>query len=304
MKMTYKLLAIAFWIPAVLAMPALARAAEEPADRPSAEEQRADDPLDRAIEALNDAGVPEELRRRVERELRDAQAQAGREVRPQRRREATADRPQRRREREEAWDRVQRLQRELEQARRQAERVERQSRRMPPGWGGPRAEHQTPRFMIGVMLREDDDDRLVIEEVTVDSPADVAGVRPGDVVDQVDGQPVEEPGDVSQRVQRAGREHREVELVVTRNDQQLQITIEPRQMAATGPAGRHGRSPAPWPFPGGMWPGGTDGLAQLPWQRDIQRLEQQLEELARQVDQLWQQLEQDRDEEADGPIDL
>lgn len=80
-----------------------------------------------------------------------------------------------------------------------------------------------------------------IENVLEGSPADSAGIRPGDRIVELDGSPVREWSDLSRGVER--RPGQEVELVVERDGERRQLTVVPRVevRAAGGDTLRFGR---------------------------------------------------------------
>lgn len=72
-----------------------------------------------------------------------------------------------------------------------------------------------------------------ITEVTVGSPAEGAGIKPGDMVLSVDGDDVDTFTDMSVALQLAGK--RPIELRIDRNGELIKITLEPEVMIVNTP---------------------------------------------------------------------
>jgi len=67
---------------------------------------------------------------------------------------------------------------------------------------------------------------LMVRGVVANSPADEAGIEPGDIILEVDGQPVHRQGDV-QDILNSGEEGAEITLLLLRNGQEEEITLKP-----------------------------------------------------------------------------
>ncbi|GBD41002.1 Periplasmic serine endoprotease DegP [bacterium HR39] len=98
------------------------------------------------------------------------------------------------------------------------------------------------RGWLGVLIQPVDEDiqkalglpearGALVSRVEPGSPADRAGVRPGDVIVGLDGQPVEDPRDLAKKVARAGPGHR-AEIEVVREGGRRVIQVELAEMPA------------------------------------------------------------------------
>jgi len=67
---------------------------------------------------------------------------------------------------------------------------------------------------------------LIVRAVVADSPADQAGIEPGDIILEVDGQPIHRQGDM-QDIVNSGEEGAEITLLLLRNGQEEEITLKP-----------------------------------------------------------------------------
>ena len=67
---------------------------------------------------------------------------------------------------------------------------------------------------------------LMVRGVVANSPADEAGIELGDIILEVDGQPVHRQGDV-QDILNSGEEGAEITLLLLRNGQEEEITLKP-----------------------------------------------------------------------------
>ena len=81
-------------------------------------------------------------------------------------------------------------------------------------------------FMVGVHEECPTCDRVQVYDVRVDTPADRAGLRTGDVFVSIDGQPVREASEVRQIVRSRGG--RETEVVMERDGRPLTLRLTPR----------------------------------------------------------------------------
>lgn len=68
---------------------------------------------------------------------------------------------------------------------------------------------------------------LIIEQVVPDSPAERAGIQPGDLLMQLDGKPLKLPEDLQAAVQRSGG--KKIELLLRRGDRELTIVAAPEK---------------------------------------------------------------------------
>ena len=73
---------------------------------------------------------------------------------------------------------------------------------------------------------------LLISSVTENSPADKAGLRAGDVITDVDGQRVEQVGDLSRAINR--RDSGEITLTVVRDKKQRTVKVTPERSETPG----------------------------------------------------------------------
>jgi regulator of sigma E protease len=69
-------------------------------------------------------------------------------------------------------------------------------------------------------------DGLIVRAVVADSPAEEAGIEPGDIILEVDGQPIHRQGDM-QDIVNSGEEGAEITLSILRNGQDKEITLKP-----------------------------------------------------------------------------
>jgi serine protease Do len=81
---------------------------------------------------------------------------------------------------------------------------------------------RTSSFGLGLA---DEDGRVVVQRVAPDGPAD-GKLRPGDVIQEIDRQPVAGAGDVASKLRAAPRD-RPVLLRIKRGDQSRYVAIEP-----------------------------------------------------------------------------
>jgi regulator of sigma E protease len=70
-------------------------------------------------------------------------------------------------------------------------------------------------------------DGLIVRAVVADSPAEEAGIEPGDIILEVDGQPIHRQGDM-QDIVNSGEEGAEITLSILRNGQDKEITLKPK----------------------------------------------------------------------------
>jgi S1-C subfamily serine protease len=101
------------------------------------------------------------------------------------------------------------------------------------GFDQPRLEQllaSTAReFRLGAAVAAAKGDGLYVGQVRPGSPADVAGLRPGDVIEAVNGRPPAGVEDFQQRLQALGRLVDTVSLAVSRQGAQLTLTIPMRR---------------------------------------------------------------------------
>ena len=76
----------------------------------------------------------------------------------------------------------------------------------------------------------------LVTAVTDNGPAATAGLRAGDVITAVDGEPVDSPGDISRAINR--KREGDVTLTVIRNKSQQTIRVTPREGKFSGTLGR------------------------------------------------------------------
>lgn len=81
----------------------------------------------------------------------------------------------------------------------------------------------------GVQIKRDRG--VVIVGVVKNSPAARSGLRPGDIIEQINGSAIENSTQVQQRVDQAGLGN-PLELTVTRNAQQQKVTVRPEALPA------------------------------------------------------------------------
>jgi regulator of sigma E protease len=67
---------------------------------------------------------------------------------------------------------------------------------------------------------------LIVRAVVADSPAEEAGIEPGDIILEVEGQPIHRQGDM-QDIVNSGEEGAEITLSLLRNGQEEEITLKP-----------------------------------------------------------------------------
>ena len=77
---------------------------------------------------------------------------------------------------------------------------------------------------------------LLVTSVTEDGPAAKAGVKAGDVITAIDGEPVDSPGDISRAINR--KKEGDVALTVIRNKAQQTIRVTPRDGGFSGGMGQ------------------------------------------------------------------
>ena len=68
---------------------------------------------------------------------------------------------------------------------------------------------------------------LMVHAVTVNSSAEAAGIKPGDIIREVEGQPVHRWGDM-QEIVNSVEEGAEATLLLSRNGHEMQITVTPK----------------------------------------------------------------------------
>ena len=73
---------------------------------------------------------------------------------------------------------------------------------------------------------------VLVTSVTEGGPAAKAGIKAGDVITAVEGEPVDSPGDISRVINR--KKEGDVSLAIVRNKSQQTITVTPRQGGFTG----------------------------------------------------------------------
>jgi regulator of sigma E protease len=111
--------------------------------------------------------------------------------------------------------------------------------------GGPVANYLFASILVfGVALtgwpKETPTSPMVVESVSAGSPAERAGLRPGDAVLEIDGAPVRDIGEVSARnAPRAGEPTR---YLVRRGDTSLDVTITPQSTHGRGTIGVSAKS--------------------------------------------------------------
>jgi len=112
----------------------------------------------------------------------------------------------------------------LEPAQERADRGTAGSSERHEGAAGMRVEPLTPDLArnLGVEATHG----LVVREVEPNGPAAVAGLQPGDVITQANGQAIEGPGELRSALESAGQ--RPVLLLVTRDGSTIFLTIRPR----------------------------------------------------------------------------
>lgn len=104
---------------------------------------------------------------------------------------------------------------------------------LPPAVAVPVGE-----YWLGVLCRPADDlpraesgtadeSALRIEQVVPDSPAERAGIQPGDVLLRLDGKPLKQPEDLQAAVQQSGGKR--IELRLRRSDRELTISVVPEK---------------------------------------------------------------------------
>ncbi len=101
-----------------------------------------------------------------------------------------------------------------------------------------------PRYVLGIALQTAGDEwseeegseekdqtngRLTIAEVMEGSAAETAGLEEGDVIISVDGDEVESPQSVIEKVQVAGKEDRKVKVIVLRDNEEKTIEVQPKK---------------------------------------------------------------------------
>ena len=83
-----------------------------------------------------------------------------------------------------------------------------------------------PRPWLGMLVHDDDDDGLVVVGIYRGCPADKAGLRPGDIVLRVDGQPVRNLAHLFRTVWSLGDAGVEVALLVLRDAELRETTVK------------------------------------------------------------------------------
>jgi S1-C subfamily serine protease len=81
-------------------------------------------------------------------------------------------------------------------------------------------------------VRVQADRGILIARVVPGSPADTAGLRPGDVIQQINNQPVTTAGAVQQLIEKSGV-GANMQMQLQRNDKTLQVTVQPGPRPAT-----------------------------------------------------------------------
>ena len=76
---------------------------------------------------------------------------------------------------------------------------------------------------------------LQIESVFEDSPAEKAGLKPGDILTRIDNMPIKQAVEVSDGVQDAGKADRTIKLEWTRNGEKLSAEIKPTNQPQSSP---------------------------------------------------------------------
>ena len=100
-----------------------------------------------------------------------------------------------------------------------------------------------PRYVIGVALGSDEDDdddddkdgekKLTVQAVYDDSPAAKAGIEVEDVIVKVDGKKIGTPSELIAHVQEAGKEDREIKIILDRSGKEKLVEIKPRKESAS-----------------------------------------------------------------------
>lgn len=128
-----------------------------------------------------------------------------------------------------------RMRQRMEEMREQMEIRPHAFRRLPGGGGHMYFFDSRRPARLGVRLQEltpqladyfglEDGKGALVASVREDSPARDAGLRAGDVIVSVDGEPVEDPGDVARAVRR--REAGPVEIRIVRDGRERALTVE------------------------------------------------------------------------------
>jgi C-terminal processing protease CtpA/Prc len=137
----------------------------------------------------------------------------------------------------------------------------------------------TPRFKQRMGITHEEG--AVVLEVMPDSPAAKAGVRHGDVITEVNGQKVEDSGQLREAVRKAGV-GKQVRLEVMRGSQKKELDarleeapVEGFRMLPLGGVLREGTTPLP----------GT-GVESRRAQREIERLQRRIERLEQRLNEL------------------
>jgi serine protease Do len=124
---------------------------------------------------------------------------------------------------------------------------------------------------------------IVVLAVTPDSPAAKAGLRQGDVITGIDGQPMAGPADLRQAVVTAGI-GKTVQITARRGDQQMTVQAKLEE----SPSDLSSRLP---PFP--SFPGARESRSSTPGVlsnlEEFRRLQQRIDELERRVRELEKQ---------------
>jgi S1-C subfamily serine protease len=82
-----------------------------------------------------------------------------------------------------------------------------------------------PRPWLGLLV-DDSQDRLMIVGVYRNCPGDNAGLKPGDLIVGVNGEPVDELGNLFRRIWRLGSAGTEIPLTVLRDGEQFEAIVE------------------------------------------------------------------------------
>jgi S1-C subfamily serine protease len=85
-----------------------------------------------------------------------------------------------------------------------------------------------------IKLKVTQDKGVLIARVVNNSPAAIAGLRPGDVIQKMDGKPIESPVDVQERVE-ASEVGKVLQLEVNRNGKTQTIKVQPGTFPANQP---------------------------------------------------------------------
>ncbi len=89
----------------------------------------------------------------------------------------------------------------------------------------PRERRQVRRAWLGAMIRAAGDVGVEIARIYLDSPADKAGLKPGDRILQTDGEDVSSPQTVAEQIRRL-EPGTKVDIVVDRDGEELTVEVE------------------------------------------------------------------------------